>query len=189
MATSDVAIANRALQKLGEARIEALTQDDPNARSMNACFVALRKSMLRKYVWGFAVKRESIAADSDQTAWGDWNRFAKPNDFLRLIRDNETRRAPDWKIEGTFIVTMDSAPLDIRYVADIDDATMYDSLFDEAFASLLAYETCLEITGSTGRKDSALNDYNLAIAEAKRIGAIEKESDEFPEDSWLDARL
>ena len=36
MAISDVTVANRALQKLGAKRIESLTQDTPNARSINA---------------------------------------------------------------------------------------------------------------------------------------------------------
>ena len=38
MAISRVQLANRALQKLGAKRIESLTQDHPNARSMNAAF-------------------------------------------------------------------------------------------------------------------------------------------------------
>ena len=48
--------------------------------------------------------------------------------------------------------------------------------------------TCKELTGSTSEKDSIKEDYDKAIAEAKRINAIEKEAQEFPEDSWLNAR-
>ena len=37
MAVSEVSIANAALQKLGSpSRLESLTQDHPNARTMNA---------------------------------------------------------------------------------------------------------------------------------------------------------
>lgn len=189
MAVSSVAIANRALQKLGAERIESLSQDDPNARSMNAAFGMVRDAELRRYVWSFAIKRESIAADAADTTWGSWNRYSLPNDFLRLIRDDETGQAPDWRIEGLFIVTADAAPLDIRYVARIDDPNFYDPLFVEAFASKLAVETCQEITQSNGKKEGAQRDYDFAINEAKRVGAIEKEAQEFPEDSWLNARL
>lgn len=189
MATSNVAIANAALQKLGEARIELLTQDHPNARSMNGAFARCRGMELRRYTWGFAVKRESIAADGDQTTWGEWNRYSLPNDFIRLIRDNETGQRTDWRIEGIYIVTADASPLDIRYVARIEDPNLYDDLFAEALACRLALETCEQITGSTSKKESIKDDYKEAIAEAKRIGAIEKEAQTFPDDDWLNSRL
>jgi len=189
MAISNVGIANLALQKLGSPkRLESLTQDAPNARTLTACFESVRRAELRRYTWGFSIKRASIAADGDQTVWGSLNRFSIPNDYLRLIRDDESGFALDWHLEGLFIVTADSAPLDIKYVADITDPNYYDSLFVEAFASKLAYQTCKEITGSTNQQAVAKQDYDFAIAEAKRIGAIEKEAQAFPEDLWITVR-
>lgn len=194
MATSRVAIANRALQKLGAKRIESLTQDAPNARSMNAAFDLVRDAELRRYRWGFAIRRATIAADGDDTDWGDWNRYSVPGDFLALIRDDETGIAPDWRLEagaegeGMFIVTADASPIYIRYVARVEDPNSYDPLFIEALASKLALETCEEITQSTSKKESLRSDYDFAISEATRLGAIEKPAQEFPEDEWLSAR-
>ena len=193
MATSNVAIANRALQKLGAKRIESLTQDHPNARSMNVAFAPVRDAELRRYRWSFAIKRATLAADSSQTEWGDWNRFTLPADYLYLIRDDETGQAVDWRIEsdadGTYIITADSAPLYIRYVARIEDPNFYDPLFIEALACKLAVETCEEIKQSTSKKESLKADYDFAISEARRVAAIEKPSHAFPEDDWLNARL
>jgi hypothetical protein len=190
MTISNVAIANRALQKLGTSdRIASLTEDSPNARTMNAAFDITRRAELRRYDWSFAIARASIAADAADTTWGDWNRYTLPNDFLKLIRDDETGQHVDWRIEGLYIVTADDSPLEIRYVADIEDPTFFDALFIEALASKLAVECCQEVTGSTGKKADAKDDYAFAIAEAKRIGAIEKPAAEFMEDSWLNARL
>lgn len=189
MSTSDVAIVNGALQKLGQSRIESLSQDDPNARSMNAAYSRILEAELRRYRWGFAIKRVSIAADADETVWGGWNRFKLPNDYLYLIRDDESGFAVDWRIEGLFIVTQDAAPLDIRYVANITDPNFYDSLFRESFSCALAKECAKEITGSSSSQDRAVADYKDAIAEAKRIGAIEKEAQEFPEDDWITVRF
>jgi len=190
MATSDVAIANLALQKLGSPkRLESLTQDHPNARSMNACYASIRDGELRRYDWGFAIQRASIAADSSQTTWGGWNRYALPNDYLRLIRDDESGQNVDWRIEGTFIVTADAAPLDIRYMARITDPNTFDALFIESLASKLAYQTCKEITGSTTQQSVCKQDYDWAVAEAKRCGSIEKPAQEFAEDDWILVRL
>ena len=195
MATSDVAIANRALQKLGAKRIESLTQDHPNARSMNAAYELVRDAELRRYRWSFATRRASVAADGGDTTWGDWNRYSLPNDFIALIRDDETGQAPDWRIEagaegeGSFIITADAAPLEFLYVARVEDPNAFDPLFIEAFACKLALETCEEIKQSASKKASINSDYKDAIAEARRVGAIEKPAQEFPEDSWVNARL
>lgn len=195
MATSSVAIANRALQKLGAKRIESLTQDHANARSMNAAYESVRDAELRRYTWSFAKRRTSVAADGAQTTWGKWNRYSLPNDFLGLIRDDESGQQTDWRIEagsegtGSFIITADASPLKFLYIAKVEDPNAYDPLFIEAFACKLALETCEEITQSTTRKESIRNDYATAIAEARRIGAIEKPAQEFPEDPWINARL
>jgi hypothetical protein len=189
MATSKVAVANLALQKLGAKRIESLTQDHPNARSINVCFDDMRDKLLRLYDWSFAIARDSIAADPDGPTWGDWDRFTKPNDFIRLLRDDESGYAVDWKIEGDYILSADGAPLEIRYIARIEDVNKYDSTFVDALASLIAFQCCEEITGSTGKQDRARADMLAAIDEARRTGAIEKPAQEFPEDDWLTARL
>lgn len=186
--TSKVQIANGALQKLGAKRIESLTQDHPNARSMAAAYDGVRRAMLRRYNWSFAIKRASIAADGDDPTWGDWNQYSLPNDFLKLIRDDETGTFVDWKIEGLYILSADASPLQIRYVADIDDPNYYDALFEEAFSTKLALETCEEITQSTSKKAGLQEDYNECIAEARREGAIEKAAQDFSEDEWLAAR-
>lgn len=190
MATSNVQIANLALQKLGQGRkLESLTQDHPNARALNLAFEPMRQAELRAHAWSFAVKRDSVAADGDGPVWGDWNRYSKPNDFLRLLREDETGIATDWKIEGLFVLSRDAAPLEFRYIADITDPNYFDSLFVEAFACRLAKQCCKEITGSTSAVKDLEAQHDIAVAEARRIDAIEKPADEFPEDEWLTARL
>ena len=188
MAVSETGIANRALQKLGAKRISALSQDHPNARSMNAAYVRVRDAELRRYDWSFAIKRASVAADATDPTWGDWNRYALPNDFISLLRDDESGLAVDWKVEGLFILSMDAAPLEFRYIARIEDPNYFDALFIESFAARLALECCKEIADSTSDKESLKDDYDKCIAEAKRRGAIEKGSQSFPEDDWITAR-
>lgn len=193
---SEVSIANAALSKLGSSRkLESLTQDDPNARTMSASFERIRDALLRKYTWGFSIRRASIAADGDQTTWGDHDRYSLPNDFLRLIRDDESGQQVDWRIEGgaegegSFIVSDDGSPLEIRYVARVEDPNAFDSLFVEAFASWLAHDACKEITGSTDLKRDLKSNLDDALAEATRVGAIEKPAEDAPEDGWVNARL
>lgn len=188
MAISNVAIANGALQRLGAKRIESLTQDHPNARSMNACFERVRGSLIRQYDWAFAIKRDSIAADGDDPVWGDYNRYSLPNDYIRLLRDDESGVRVDWKLEGGYIVTKDAAPLEIRYIARIEDPTKFDALFVPVFELKLAVATCKEITGSNSLKNDLYNELGNEMSEAKKWGAIEKGGQDQPEDDWLLAR-
>jgi hypothetical protein len=190
MASSTVSIANRALQKLGAKRISSLTQDHPNARSMNAAFEQVRNAELRRYVWSFAIKRASIAADAtDETILNTWKRYSLPNDFIRLIRDDESGFHVDWKIEGLYILSSTASPLKIKYVAKIEDPAYYDPLFIEALAAKLALECAVEIKDASVTDFSKIEDsYKTAISEARMLGAIEKPAEEFPEDSWLAAR-
>lgn len=189
MALSNVQIANGALQRLGATRVEALTQNHPNARSMNAAFTRVRDALLRKYAWSFAIKRDSIAADGTGPVWGDWSRYSLPNDYIRLIRDDETGQRVDWKIEGLHILSADDSPLEIRYLARIEDPNFFDACFVEALECKLAAVTCQEITQSTSKKAAIDADFDTAVADAKNTGAIEKEAQEFGEDDWINARL
>lgn len=192
MALSKVNLANLALQKLGGTRISSLSQDHPDARAVSAAYDFVRRKELRAYQWSFSRRRASIAADAATTSWGAHKRYTLPNDFLRLLLDDETEQAVDWQIEsaddGTFIITDDTAPLSIRYVADIDDPNYYDALFVEVFVCSLALQCCKEVTGSSSREQDLKDEKRDVIARATQQGAIEKPAVTPPEDEWLTAR-
>ncbi len=191
MATSEVSLVNRALQKLGESGIEALDEDSPNARSMNTAYAPLRDKLQRIYTWNFCKARASIAAQTEQTAYGTLNRYQKPNDFLRLMRNKESSEQDvrhDWTIEGDYIVTEDSSPLQFRYIAKVTDTALFDPSFDEALATLIAKETCLDVTGSNKRKNDLVMDFKEEIASARQVNALENDSQIPLEDDWLLAR-
>ncbi len=175
MADSVVAIANRALQKLGASRISAMDQNHPNARSMNACYDSLRKLLIRKYKWGFAITRVEIAADVDVTAYDEHNLYRIPAECLRILRDNDTRHRQDWKREGEYIVSDDESPLQLRYLSDITDPTKFDASFDELLSTLMALECCEEITGSTAKKQTLMAEWKDAFADAKQNNAFEED--------------
>lgn len=191
MATSNVAIAKRALQLLGATTISALDQNTKNAREMNTAFIPRRDALLRKYDWNFAIKRRALPALATQDIIQSYNQFELPNDYVRLLKDDETgdqtTKRKDWQIEGRVIITADAAPLNIRYLAQITDPQQFDPSFDELLAYDLALNTARAITGSSsiikelqeGKKD-ALND-------ARQANAFENESRKPPEDDWLAA--
>lgn len=195
MATSDVSIVNLALQKLGAARITALTEDSPNARAANACYEAMRDLELRKHRWSFAIKRTQIAADATEPDFGPANYFTLPADFIRLLEPDtsENYNTLDWRIEsnGTNrkIATDDAAPLNVRYIARIEDPTLFDAAFVEVLACRIAIQVCEQITQSNTKAEIVAAHYKDAVREARRANAIETVSAEPPTDTWDTARL
>lgn len=188
---SKVEICNRALQKLGAKRIVSIDEDSRNARSCNIAYDPVRKALLRSHPWSCAIARASLAADSTAPSWGRANAFQLPANFIRLVDNYPEQRSnsKDWIIEGKKILTNDSAPLNIRYVYDLDDPNIMDALYREAFAAQLAWELCEEITQSTSKKQELSADVRQILAEARRANAIEKMPEEAVEDTWLSVRL
>lgn len=190
MAVSDVAICNLALQKIGAARIASLSDADENARACNACYELLRDRELRSNRWKFAIKRATLAPHSTTPDFTYLYAFLLPSDCLRVLFP--ARTALDWKIENhegdPAILTNDGDTLEIRYVARVTDPTKFDALFVESFACKIAWHLCEAITQSNTKKDSVLNEYKMAIAEARRMNAIELGVLKQPVDEWLTAR-
>ncbi len=189
MATSvsSVTIANRALQRLSATAISALSQTIPNAQNCNTAYDPLRRMLLRRYPWSFAIARASVAMDSNQTAWGNHNRYLLPNDFIRLIRPGgqDTDSRTDWRIEGQYIITNDGSPLQFRYIFDNTDPTTFDPLFCEALSCLMAHEICLAVTGSQERKQGLAADLKDIIAQAKKADSFERDAQEPLLDDWI----
>jgi hypothetical protein len=195
MAASAVSISNRAIQILGSTEtIATLTENSPNARTMNRVYEPLRLALLRKFRWGFAIQRASLAADASATLFGSLKKYYLPNDYLRVLRDKD---APDyrkdWRIEGDatgpHIVSDESSPLQLRYLADVTDAGRMDALFREALSHYMAHETCQEVTGSTTKKADIKDDLKDIINDAKKAGSIEEDPIEALEDDWILVRL
>ena len=190
MATSEVSLCNLALQKLGAARIVALTENSRNAKSVNACYESQRNNELRKHLWNFARKRVSLAASSVAPAFMYTSAFPLPSDFLRLIKP--ARLGLDWHIEqhdgGVAILTNDGAPLEVRYLAIVTNPALFDPCFVEMLACKIAWHCCEDLTQSNTKKAALMEEYMQHRAEARKTNAFELPKNPEPVDEWLVAR-
>ena len=201
MATSVVQICNAALTKLGDDTITSLADNTERARACAARYEAVRDAELRRRRWKFSIRRASLAALATAPI-SDYDRqFQLPTDYLRLIEGGDIADAADltdyrtssgralYSIEGDKLLTNLSAPLDIRYIARIEDVSLYDAAFTEALASRLAVELCERITQSDSKRELAWADYRTAIREASRANAIESPPTHPADDTWITTRL
>ena len=188
---SAVGISNAALGKIGAGTLLALTDASPEGRLALRTFAELRDQLLRAHPWNFATKRASLAASSTAPVWEYDNAYVVPSDFLRVL-DVSNPQLMDYRVErvedATVIVTDISAPLKIKYTAQITDADSMDPSFREALSALLAREWAEPLTGITSLGQQAAAMYDKKLQEAKAVDGQEQTPAESTNFSWIDVR-
>lgn len=184
---SEVDIANRALSKLGAARITSLTDNNKGARAMLARFDLLRDAELEAHPWRFAVVRTTLPALVSTPAYGYSYEYQRPTDDLRplMVGGNAVNintigvqyrgSGPvdaEFEIIGQTIQTNIPAPLKYEYISRVEVSGNFPALFVEALASRLAMDACEELTQSATKYDRAEKHYTRAIREARRVNAL-----------------
>lgn len=193
-------VFNRALTKLGDARVIDPTDDSEAAIVINNMFDIVRDAELRKRNWNFSIKRDEIAALVSTPAFGFAYEYQKPGDCLRFIMIGDIyvgyslanyRTMPEevYQVEGNKILTDLGAPLKIKYVRSVTNVGDWDPLFVEYFACVLAFEACMRLNGSKGDKDQLRQDRRDALLDAIRADAIENPSELIADDAWMMSRL
>ena len=197
---SSIEIANRALTKLGAARIISFGDDNKQARAVQSMFDIVRDAELRAHIWSFAIKRASLAALTSTPDWGYTYEYQVPSDLLRILQVNDVYNGPSFEdyrnqsvagyaLEGNKILTDFAAPLRIRYVAQITDTSQWDSTFVEAFACRLAVEMAEDLTQSNTKRELAQKEYEQALMMAIKAGGLETPPQALPDNTWVLSRL
>lgn len=197
---SVIQVANRALTKLGAARITSLDDDVKAARAIKSMFEDVRDDEIRAYRWSFALKRASLPALVSAPAFGYLYQYQLPSDFLKL--DMVDDRYPpvsmdnyineeflDWVLEGGMILTDVAAPLKLRYLARVEDPNLWDVNFRESMACRLAAELAEDLTQSNQKRQLAAQEYKQAIVRAVKSNAIERIPVPLGDTNWIFGRL
>lgn len=197
MAITDVDLVNRALHKLGQKEIAALTDDSKAARLANDTFDEYRDDLLRAHPWNFAsVRHEITNANATAPEWGYDNAFDLPTSSpvaLRVLSVNgENEHSQRWKVESAndvlSIVTDISEPLEVLLIQQVTDPDLMEPMFREVLVSKLAFEWAESLTGMTEVRDRMERDYIGKLALARSIDGQEGIPDRFESDEWLDVR-
>jgi len=196
---SQVDIANRALTKLGEARIVSFTDNTNIARTVNSMWDVVRDAELRSHVWRFALARASLPALVDASTFGYNYQYQLPSDCLRLVEvaefrvnnlaDYINRDDSIYTVEGNKILTDLGAPLNIRYIQQTLDTAQFTIDFVEVLACRLAAEMAEILTNSMPKRQMAWQEYNQAVSLAVKTNSLELPSKSAFDDSWMIGRL
>lgn len=197
--SSKVDIANRALSKIGDARILSFTENSKQARAVNSAWDIVRDAELYARRWSFTIGRDALAADPITPTFGYGNRFQLPSDYLRVISvgegypggdvsNNRGMSDREYVIEGRYILANQDGPLYLRYQRRIEDTTTWNAGFVQVMACALALEIADELSASLSRVELCEKAYIRWIRAASRANAIELPPEDPQDDTWVSAR-
>jgi len=187
MGTTLLEVCNRALSRVGAARILSLGDTTAAARAVSACFPSAPDWVLRSWRWAFAIKREALTPAVDASEVGYAWRYSIPADYLTWAPEEA---AEPVMVEGGSVLSDQEAPLWFRYVSQVTDPAQWDA----AFAEVLSWKLALEIQPELGPsllRSTILEGFHEAVRDARRSGAIESVGRGALErmEDWLMARL
>ena len=165
-------IINSALNMLGASNIISRGEDSKSARITNQRYDYVRDAVLRAHPWNCAIKRVTLAADSDSPTFGFTNQFTLPTDpyCLRVLRLEYLD--VDFRVEGRKI-HCDEDTLNLIYIARVMDPNEYDQSLVEAIAARLAADTSYALVQSTSLTGAMYQLYDNKLSEARFIDATE----------------
>jgi hypothetical protein len=176
-----VDVANMALSLIDEAPIGSLEDNHKAARLLNTHYETVREAELSKHTWVFAVFTEDLTGTDLDTGSGTLNwEYALPPAALRVLPltyDNTLHGVPiSWEQRGNLLYSDQSSPRGIRYIGNLTDPDDWNAMFTRAFSAALAVTVAYPLTHKAGMVQLAQQAYDRAIAEARRVNAIERQA-------------
>lgn len=180
-------IYNSALLKCGVEPILTLSDDSTRARLLNACATRIRQDLIRSHPWSFAKTMVQLSATAN-TPLFDWTyEFNLPSDCMRVIKLDTPNPNEPWEIMGSQMYT-NFDPVNIKYVRDVVDTTIFDDNFTEVLAWAYANEIIFSLTQVASTRESVKKGYADALATARSFNAQEGSSPRVIADDWLNRR-
>lgn len=192
---SKVQICNMALIHLG--RDPSITDSDtaftqtPSAEKLAASYEIVLPAAMARHPWNFCTRQAQLPAESKPPAFGFAYRYRIPAEprCLRVWNLDPASHGVNarWKRYGAFIHCDLASPININYIAFVDDPQEFDPQFAQVLALELAAACSYSIAGVDGA--SFLNAAANLRRDARTFNG--QESEEQPGDDqgdWLDSR-
>lgn len=172
--TSRVSIVNLALSHLKTDAVVSIDPPDSDSKAAAAgakWYDQARRHTLEDHPWKFASKRVNVVAETAAPLFEYAYKYQVPSDFIRVNSIGESWQDPieDYEIEGDFILCNEAAPLKLKYVWDLNDATKFSAKFITALSYKLAAFMAYEITGNASAVTVMEDQYTNALTSAASV--------------------
>lgn len=176
---SETAIANLALQHLGETSIISI--DDTGDKASRVCgliYPQARDEALQTAPWSCAKKQATISRQVTDPLYKWSAAFQLPADFIRLIEiDGEIAWEPAEyfdRMGDDLLTNTDEVTLGIEYIFRQTDATKFDPLLVECIALIMAMKMARSLTGSDTKAAQLREEYErVVLPRARTLNATQ----------------
>jgi len=206
--TDAVAIANIALNNLGDKTISDFSDNTAQAFATKTRFSDVVNQVLRAHPWNCATKRATLAKFTVKPVYNFDHAYQLPTDALRVVSlYEEINYDYAWKIEliadgeeDRLALVTSSSTANITYIKkyigsgnhDNKEAVMtlnnFDPILVQAVGMALAGEIAMDLTGQSQLRDLMLGKYQAILSEARSINGQEGTADRIESNEWINAR-
>ncbi|MCB1720383.1 MAG: hypothetical protein H6860_04205 [Rhodospirillales bacterium] len=174
MALNDVALASRALIRIGAAPITSFDDGTAESEIAGALYAPVRDGLLSAYPWTFATGQVALTQLSTAPIADYSFAFGLPNDYLRAISagTGTKGRGLNYRIANGVLHTNASAVV-LTYVF-LPDESEFPPFFDQALIARLSAEFTIPVTESTSRAEA---HFRIADQEFQRARQIDAQQD------------
>ena len=187
-----LAIANNALNLLGEYSIESLDEDTRPAELINEYFDSTWEEVLNEYIWSDALAYADLAKLVETPVNEYSYAYQLPTDCIRVIEinnDSDVTPTDNYILQGNKILTdMDSVT--VKYIRRIDPTTA-DPQLTKVFYKSLAVKIAMPLVKSASIRSALFNELlQIDIPKAKFLNSIEqKPRKKLVRSRWLAGRF
>lgn len=181
MAASETQIANLALGKIGQGRIESLSESSTEARWAHEYYGFARDYVTEQpnIIWRHAKRTQTLETATNDRE-DDWEyAYARPSDCfsMRYLLPDFGAFDPRYPIrfecEADTIYTDEDVARGV-YVRQITDVTRFPPSFTDAVAWYLAHLLCVPLRMENRLLEVTLGGYGRALNHAAACGAAEQ---------------
>ena len=178
MSISLTDIANLALNHVGQPPIMRLDdKDNDTARIVELVFEPAIREMGRDHEWNCLAMRADLPQLANKPAFGYEFQYRMPVEAIRALVVNGHRvgKATSlFRIEGRDILT-DADSMQLQYIGFTSDSTVYDPMFVEAAATLIASKIAIHIRQDEALAQALYQKYTQSILpKARKVDGNER---------------
>lgn len=191
MAASSVEICNWALIEVGSSRIAALSGTELGAVLCNEQYDKQRKKLISAHPWNFATTYVALAEDASEPIIEFDHQFTLPSDVIRVLKTDLPEDA-EWEVglksTGSRILLCNSDEVNIKYLKNLTDTTLFPPYFDEALAMAIAANISYAMTQSSTVKQLMEAKARDSLVQARLFDAQEHGRTFAETNTWINVR-
>lgn len=184
---TNLTICNSALIKCGSDTINSLSDQVKGALLCSNMYDICRRQCLRMMMPGFAKKRAHLSLLASTPVWEFANQFSLPNDFLLMIETGGEVDDITYRVENGLVLTNEGA-LDMIYIYDCQDTSLFDDIFAEAVAFNIARNIVYPLTQKEGLVPILEKGFQDTLRESEFTSSKEGTPEVMITHDWINSR-